>query len=161
MAYLDVTAFKLHSVMPAEYIDAIELATPGWLAQQLEYWSRQIDSRLAKRYDVPFGTPYPDAVAGWLARIVTVRAWMKRGFDPSDLAIEEYKADAAAAMEEIKEAANAVDGLFDLPLRQDTTASGISRGGPLSYTEASPYVWADEQALTGRAEDSSRGGSYG
>jgi hypothetical protein len=92
---------------------------------------------------------------------VTIRAWMKRGFDPNDLATEEYKADAAAAMEEIKEAANADTGLFELPLRADTTASGISKGGPLGYTEASPYVWTDEQARAGRDEDSRRGGTYG
>ncbi len=161
MAYLDKAAFAILTVMPAESVDAIEVVAPGWIDAQLEYWSKQIDSRLSKRYATPFAAPYPEAVTGWLARIVTVRCFLKRGVDPSDMQFDEYKADAAAAMEEIKEAADSNEGLFDLPLRADTTASGISRGGPFGYSEASPYVWTDGQAETGRNEDRNGGGSYG
>jgi hypothetical protein len=64
--------------------------------------------------------------------------------------VQKAKDDALAWL---KEAADAKDGLIDLPLRADTTASGISRGGPLAYTETSPYAWTDVQAETGRSED--------
>ncbi len=161
MPYLDLTSFKALTIMPADHADAIQLVAPGWIDSQLVYWSGWIDSRLRKRYAAPFESPYPEAVTGWLARLVTVRAYLKRGVDPNDPQFEEIRADAERAMTEIKEAADGDVGLFDLPLRADTTAAGISKGGPLGYSEASPYVWTDEQAATGRAEDSRRGGTFG
>ena len=161
MAYLDKDAFAALTVMPEEYVAQIEMVSPGWVDGQLEYWSRQIDSRLAKRYAVPFSSPYPVAVCGWLARIVTVKCFLKRGVDPQDEQFDEYKSDAAAAMDEIKEAANSETGLFELPLRADKNASGISRGGTFGYSETSPYVWADIQGRVGHAEDRNGGGSYG
>lgn len=160
MPYLDKAAFAILTVMPAESVDAIEMVAPGWIDGQLTYWSGWIDSRLRKRYAAPFSAPYPEAVTGWLARIVTVRCFLRRGVDPTDLQFEEIKADADRAMEEIKEAADSNEGLFDLPLRADTTASGISRGGPFGYSEQSPYVWTDGQAETGRNEDRNGGGTF-
>lgn len=160
-AYLTLATFTDLTVMPSEFVGSIELVSPGWVDGQLAYWSSQIDARLAKRYAVPFANPCPVAVTGWLSRIVTVRCWLKRGVDPNDLQFTEIKADADAAWAEIKEAADSQLGLFDLPLRADTTASGISRGGPRSYAEQSPYVGFDRQGSTGRTEDANRGGSYG
>lgn len=160
-AYLNLESFKSLSVMPTEGLDRIEVITPGWVDAQLEYWSAQIDARLAKRYATPFASPYPIAVLGWLSRIVTIRCYLKRGVDPNDLQFAEIKADADAAWTEIKEAADSNTGLFDLPLRADTTTSGIAKGGTYSYTEASPYVWTDAQGDQGRSEDTNRGGTYG
>lgn len=159
--YITVDEFKALSVMPSSTIESIESSSPGWIDTQLEYWSAQIDSRLRKRYEVPFASPYPIAVKGWLARIVTVRCFLKGGVDPSDLQFAEVKADADMALAEIKEAADSNTGLFDLPLRENTTDTGVSRGGPFGYSEASPYVWMDGQAETGRYEDSSRRGTGG
>ena len=51
----------------------------------------------------------------------------------------------AAAKSEVTEAADSEEGKFDLPLRQDTTATGVSKGGPLGYSEVSPYTWTDRQ----------------
>lgn len=163
MAYLTLATFKNLTVMPSNFVDAIEAApaSAGWVDAQLAYWSAQIDSRLGKRYAVPFDAPYPVAVTGWLARIVTIRCWLRRGVDPNDLQFSEIKADADAAWAEIKEAADSNVGLFDLPLRADTNASGVSRGGPIGYSETSPFVWTDIQASTGRDEDAAGGGTYG
>ncbi len=158
-AYLTVAAFKLLSVMPAEFVDAIEAVTPGWTAAQLELESARIDSRLRKRYEVPFGSPAPVEVQGWLANIVTLRAYMRRGFDPTDQQAVQYKADADTAIAEMKEAADSNEGLFDLPLRADSTASGIVKGGPRVYSETSPYVGFDVQAGIGRNEDNAGGGT--
>lgn len=160
-AYLTLLEFKLLSVMPAEFVDAIEAVTPGWTEAQLSLESARIDSRLRKRYDVPFGSPAPVEVQGWLANIVTLRAYTRRGFDPTDEQAAIYKDDAATALAEMKEAADSNEGLFDLPLRADTTASGISKGGPKVYSETSPYVGFDVQAATGRNEDSAGGGTGG
>jgi hypothetical protein len=159
VSYLDLDGFESLTTMPGEFVEAIELASPGWIEGQLAYWTRWMDSRLSKRYAAPFATPYPDAVQGWLARIVTVRCFLKRGIDPNDAQFLEYKSDAEMATEEIKEAANSDTGLFDLPLRADTTVTGISKGGPYVYSESSPYVWTDEQVRVGRVEDRNRRGS--
>lgn len=161
MAYLDLDAFANLTVMPSSDVDALESAAPGWLDSQLGYWSSAIDARLRKRYEAPFAEPYPLAVQGWLSRIVTLRAYLRRGVDPLDQQFVEIKADADAAWAEIKEAADSNEGMLDLPLRADSGASGISKGGPYGYSEASPYVWMDQQGQAGREEDRRRGGTYG
>jgi len=160
-AYLDLNTFKALSTLPPEFVDEVEARYPGFITKQLESHSALIDARLRKRYAVPFSTPYPVAVELWLARVVTVPVWMRRGVDPNDEQFAEAKASADAAWEEMREAADSHEGLFDLPLRANTTESGISRGGPFGYSEASPYVWTDEQRRTGRREDASGGGTYG
>lgn len=160
-AYLDVAGFKSHSVMPDPFVDDLEARYPGWLANQLSIASTWIDARLAKRYAVPFAAPYPLAVRMWLAQLVTPRAYHKRGIDALDQQIVDIKDDEKTAKDEIAEAANSETGLFDLPLRDDTSESGIVRGGPFGYSEQSPYVWMDEQERVGRGEDSRGSGTDG
>jgi hypothetical protein len=160
-AYLDTAGFKNHSPMANAAVDELETVASGFLASQLESWSAWIDARLAKRYAVPFASPYPLAVRSWLARIVTPHAMMKRGVDPDDAQFAAIREDGLTALAEIREAADSNEGLFDLPLRSNTAASGVSRGGPLGYSESSPYVWTDRQRRTGREEDGNGEGSYG
>lgn len=145
--------------MPPSFVDAIETTQPGWLDAQFLYWSDWIDTRLRKRYAVPFVVPFPLAVEGWLARIVTVRAFLRRGINPTDAQYADIKTDHDNALDEIKEAADSEKGLFDLPMRADLDPSAISQGNPRSYTEASPYVWTDVQGNRGRQEDQHGGGS--
>jgi len=158
-AYLDIARFKLLSTIPAAFVDTIEQQEPGFIDAQLAYWSDWIDSQLRKRYDAPFQLPYPGAVEGWLARIVTPRVWSKRGVDPNDEQWKETKDDDTAARAEIDRAANSETGLFDLPLRADTKDSGIERGFPKGYSEQSPYVFTTMQAQRGIQEDESGRGS--
>jgi hypothetical protein len=159
--YLTLAEFKNLTTMPDTDVDGVETKYPGWIANQLAYWSSWIDARLRKRYDAPFtATPYPPAVQGWLERIVTVRVFIKRGVDPNDLQFAEIKATADSAFAEIKEAADSDVGLFDLPLLP-SNVSGIVMGSPRGYSEQSPYVWMDRQVDTGRNEDRNRGGSGG
>lgn len=124
----------------------------------MQYWSAWIDSRLVKRYAAPFDSPYPVAVKGWLNRIVTLRCYLRRGVDSGDRQVAEIKLDAENAQAEIKEAADAKDGLYELPLRADTTATGAKRGTPRVYSEASPYVGFDVQQARGRNEDANGSG---
>ncbi len=152
--------------MPEVFVLHVEKDTPGWIATQLEYWARWIDSRLRKRYASPFAAfddspPTPASVQGWLARIVTVRVWLKRGIDTDDLQFSTVNDDAAAAMLEVLEAANSDEGWFDLPLRVDQDGSAITRGNPRSYSEQSPYVHTDLQRETGRNEDEAGRGTSG
>jgi hypothetical protein len=143
-SFLDRDGFKARTIMPATDVDAIDDAEDGWIDQQLVDGSAWLLSRLDKRYG-PFVAPYPIAVLRWLTVLVTVRCYFKRGVNPSDGIFELIKEEAAEAKAEVKEAADGDGGLFELPLRANTTAEGITQGGPFSYSEASPYDWVDRQ----------------
>ena len=154
MGYLTLSEFKDLSTMPPEIVDTIEAKWPGYTLAQIDSVSAlDIDSRLRKRYAAPFASPYPPAVKSWCARIVTMQCWRRRGYDPTDESMVDAIKDRDEAKAEIKEAADSDKGLFDLPLRADTTSTGISKGDPLGYSEQSPYVWMDQQASTARDED--------
>jgi hypothetical protein len=146
-AYLTVAQFKVRTIMLGEHVDALEARYPGFLDAKLGEESAWLNARLFKRYAVPFKDPTPETVLRWLVAIVTLWAFKKRGFDaiaPEGLQLQKDSDDARA---EAKEAADSVDGFFDLPPRQDLEgASGISRGGPLGYSEQSPYTFVDKQA---------------
>jgi len=157
-AYLTVERFKLLSSIPSSYIDTIEKATPGWTLAQIEAESAWLDSRLSKRYDAPFASPPPVIVERWITKIVTREAYKKRGYDPTDKQGQLYEQDRTEAMAEIKEAADSVDGLFELPKRADTTESGVERGFPQVYSETSPYAFTDVQGDVGHNEDANGGG---
>lgn len=158
-AYLTLVEFKARTAMPASFIDVLETQQPGFVAQQLELESARLDARLRKRYAAPFASPVPIVVLAWLTDIVTLRCWIRRGFSPTDEEAAVYVSNATTSANEVKEAADSVEGLFDLPLRQDLTASGIAKGGPRSYSEQSPYVWRQQQRCTGRNEDRSGRGT--
>jgi hypothetical protein len=101
-------------------------------------------------YEAP--TPVPSIILVWLVNMVTYDAYRKRGMNPSDpngeLIVQEFK----DTITDLKEAANSKDGLFDLPSNEDAD-SAVTTGGPLGYSEQSPYVWTDIQACAGRGED--------
>lgn len=147
MAYLTVTQFKARTIMPGADFEQLEAAAPQWLATQLESVSRlQIDARLRKRYACPFDeSDPPEAVRAWVTRIVTMYAYFKRGIEQTDPAWQTVREEFNEARAEIKEAADAVDGLFDLPLRGSSTQTGIVLGAPLGYSEPGPYDWTDRQ----------------
>lgn len=157
--YLTLAQFKARTVMPPARVDQLEVDRPGYIDQQLEDWSRWLDAPLRKRYDAPFDSPYPKAVQAWLARLVTLFAYMGLGFDPTDAQGSLYEKDHDAAKAEILEAASAIDNPWDLPLKDSEKATGISKGATRGYSESSPYVAFDQQSATGRQEDSNRGGT--
>jgi hypothetical protein len=158
-SYLTTAEFQTRTLIPGEFVDAIEAVDDGWTLIQLEEASAWLDSRLRKRYAAPFESPYPVQVLSWLTRLVTVRCYLKRGVDATDEQFQSIQQDAMDAKAEILDASNGDAGLFDLPLRSDTTATGISKGGPFGYSEQSPYVWASMQRTTGRGEDSNGRGT--
>ena len=159
MSYLDLDEYKEYTVLPAVDIDDVETIQAGWIDRKLRAVSYAVDARLRKRYAVPFSAPYPDAVCDWVARIMDPLLLKKRGVDATDEQFVSIAEDATAAREEIKEAADAEEGLFDLPTLDTADASAISKGAPLGYSEASPYVGMDVQEELGREEDIAGEGS--
>ena len=159
MSYLDLDEYKNYSILPSVDIDDVETIQAGWVDRKLRAISRSVDARLRKRYAVPFESPYPDAVCDWVARIMDPLLLKKRGVDATDEQFISIADDAKAALEEIKEASDAEEGLFDLPALDTADGSAISKGGPLGYSESSPYVWLDREEETGRDEDTDGIGS--
>jgi phage gp36-like protein len=156
---LDLVGFKAATIAAGEWVDETEARYPGWIANRLAIESQRIDARLRKRYACPFTAPYPLIVTEWLAQIVTEMMMRKRGIDATDEQAQTYVEDRKTAEAELLEAANAVDGLFDLPLRADTADPGIVAPQVLGYSEASPYVAFDIQAQQARIEDSTGTGT--
>lgn len=160
-AYLTLAEFRLITLLPSNVIDEIEARTPGWTANQLLRQSARIDARLAKRYQAPFTTaPYPLILGDWLSAIVSHFSYLKRGVSSLDDQAKEYRDQHDVALKEMEEAANSETGLFELPLRADLDANAVTRGNPISYTEAGPYVWTDVQVDAARDEDSNRSGTF-
>lgn len=159
--YLTLALFRLRTLMPQVDIDAVEAETPGFTLGRLTTHSAKIDTRLRKRYSVPFSSlvPYPEAALEWLTKIVTFELYLKRGVDPSDQSIALVRSDKEQAEAEVKEAADSKDGLFDLPTLDTADGSAVVKGGPLAYTETSPYVFADLQRENGRTEDRNGSGT--
>ena len=149
-AYVDLAFFKAHSTMDPDDVDAFEMAWPGRLAVLFGSWSRYVDGLLRKVYEVPLEAPYPVEVRLSVVRIVTAEAFKIRGFTPGTAQKEVCEADAALALALLKELA-ATDGRLELPRKDESPETeGPAKGGPLSYSEASPFVWIDEQAAAVR-----------
>lgn len=151
MPYLSLAEFELLSVFP--HVDELQTEIPGWIEAQIEAVSEEIDSRLRKRYVTPFASPVPHTIRRWVSRIVTRECYLRRGVDPLDPQWVSIEAAAQRAEAEVREAADAVSGLYDLPLRADVASSAITGPVPHAYTETSPYVWRDVQARRGRDDD--------
>lgn len=145
MAYLTFADWKARTSMSDVDADDLEARYPGHVALKIGERQAWIDGKLKKRYAAPFATPVPEIVLAWLVSLVTLDAYKKRGFDPSSQQDALIAKEADDSKTEVQQAADSNEGLFDLPLRQDTTASGISRGGPLGYSEPGPYTWIDRQ----------------
>jgi hypothetical protein len=158
-SYLTLAAFRLRTLMPQVDINVIEGETSGFTDARLATHSAKIDTRLRKRYAVPFAAPIPEAVLEWLTKIVTFELYLKRGVDPADQSIALIRADKEQAEAELKEAADAVDGLFDLPLNDTKDGTAITKGAPLAYVETSPYVAFDLQRTNGRGDDTNGSGT--
>ena len=155
-AFLDLAGFKALTVIPDEDVDEVETRYPGWVDAQLEIETARLNGKLRKRYALT--SPFPLIVKSWLTRVVTPLVYHKRGVDPTDGQFEDMVEDANRARDEVQEAANAEDGLYDLPLNEGSTETGVSKGFPMAYTEASPYAFADDQYARARVEDTGSGG---
>ncbi len=161
MGYLTLARFKLLALIPAGWIDEVEAmpGAAGFTEAQIDVTSDWLDAQLRKRYAAPFTAPIPGIVEQWVARLITPDVLIKRGVNATDEQFAAMEKRADQAREQIQQAADSETGLYDLPLRDDLAASGISAGNPRVYSEQSPYVYTDVQVDTARGEDESRRGS--
>jgi hypothetical protein len=164
--YLNVAEFKTRvEFMRPEDVDGLEALRSGVTLITLFDWSEYIDTRLDKRYSTPFiateTTPLPRVLFRWLVDLVTPSLQNMRGYNADDPQMVRMIARFDQAQADIKEAANSKDSLFGLPAQDNGREGYVSHGGPLSYSEASPYVSADIQEREGSHEDCHGFGTYG
>lgn len=168
-SYLDAAGFMARTIAPdsltsGQWIDPTGLFNNPLAAAKLAAWqtfvnsrliieTSKINSRLRKRYAIPFVDPVPEIVNGWLVSMVTPWLYKRRGIDPSDSQFASVIQDAADALAELNEAANSAEGLFELPLNQTSTQGGVTQASPMAYSETSPYVWTDIQSSNATIED--------
>lgn len=97
-------------------------------------------------------TPIPEAVLNWIIKLTDYDVYRRRGIDPNDPLMLMVTNDRNDALKELSEAANSKDGLFDLPVNDDSD-SAVTTGGPLAYTDPSPYEAVYRADRQGREED--------
>lgn len=159
---LAITKTGTGVVVPAGTLVAI--TSPNAFDVSSRRWQSRILAFLRKRYDVTKidTTNPPDALIDWIARCVLPDMWRARGANPSDTQTADAIADREAVLKDVQvEASDASTGLLELPLANDEATSGVSQGGPYSYTEASPYVAFDAQRSAAEIEDCSGSGTGG
>lgn len=147
--YVDIAYVKLVGSMPPADVDAVDGLFAGKFVAIATAISAMFEARLHKRYATPFEQPYPEALRWHVAQCVVAEMWRARGYNPGhplDQTIEDRRKEA---LEWVKEAADSKDGLVELPKRADEAGtSAVNRGGPLGYSEASPWAWTDVQKET-------------
>lgn len=169
-AYVDLDFVKAVGSMPAADIDILETAFPGTFDAIAGTVTRMFDAKLTKRYSTPFGLDslgafdidrVPDVIKLNVCDVVIYYLWRKRGFNPGSAQDEDAIIGARdRAITWLQEAADSQNGLIELPLRDTgVDQNAVVKAAPLSYTETSPFVWADRQREIGSGEDSNGRGS--
>lgn len=163
LPYLTLSTFKVRTLMAPMEVDYVEQDSPGFVEARIAIRTSWIHQRLRKRYGntMPFGSAVPgqdvpEIILGWLTAMVTWEVLRRRGVNPQDPGVQTFLDDFTTAEAECKEAADSETGLFDLPITETATSdggSGVSTGGPLGYSEQSPYVWMSKQRAAGARED--------
>lgn len=148
--------------------DYPQLGTDDFVQIRLDAKADWLYSQLSKRWPVQkyadLGlvdvTKVPKTIKQWLAWIEAAELLVLKGSDPNQLDASIYEKRADTARSEIITASNSADGGWDLDIRDDDQVPG-SFGGPISYSEASPYVSARRHAERARREDIRGRGTYG
>lgn len=138
--------------------DELTARRPATVAAWLGLTQSVIDDPLRLRYAVPFGvtppslTPDPALVPktakGWQVALMDAKFLRARrtpgaeSAEDADIgATEQRVLDAIAAAADQDRPAHP-----ELPLRSDTSASGVSKGGPMMRSYNTPWGWIDDQA---------------
>lgn len=140
--YLALATYKQRTTIDASVVQLCENKGKD-VSWWLESASAQINTRLTKRYAVDFTSPgpVPDQIIFWLIRLVNIDVWECAGGLPEGR--EDGWADAARKQvyEELKEAADAENGLYELPLRNTDTlgSSAVNKGASFVHEDATVH----------------------
>jgi hypothetical protein len=165
LGYGTQSDYRLYSTFPRDLTDKLESLAPGFVQKRLDYHSAMIDAQLAKRYACPF---IPDPITGdypiilpyWVYGLAAADCWLKIGRTSTDEDVAQTLDAAKTIREQLASAADAEKGLFDLPLRAGSGASGIVRPSAISYSVSSPFLDQRRQRDRGRQEEQQGIGTY-
>ena len=148
----DVQDFSIRSSMPSGDVLALDIKYPGYLDSQIAVArNAYIYGRLRMRYNIPAlqlllnNNQEPEIIKTWIAALVTPAAYRLRGAQPNDETMMRVVDEQKRVEDALKEAADSKDGLYNLPFVGDGSGSSITVGGPMAYSEASPYDWQRRQ----------------
>jgi len=149
--YATIQDVKDFGIMPPEDVDALETQYPGFVVRQCVGVSSHFDTKLAKRYATPLGQvsgAYDPALVFNVVQQVVARLYLRRGYNPSSQQDQQIRKAYDDAEEWLRQAADPQSGLVELAgaVGLGSTGPGVTLGGPLSYSEASPYTAFDRQA---------------
>lgn len=144
--YADLAYVKAQGLMPKSDVDALETKEgAGFVDGVCEVVSRIFDSKLVKRYAVPQPSPFPDSLRRRVTDVVVRRLYGRRGWPPGGGGPDDEVVKAADAAEAwLTDAVESEHGLSELV--RTNGVSAVEKGGPLGYSEASPYDWMDRQS---------------
>lgn len=145
MKYINTNYLRMMGSVPGDVLDEFELAHPLRIDGMIESISRLVDSHLFKRYATPFSDPVPEVVKFHVAQIMSHQLRVIIGFDPGSRQDEQIVEARNAAFAWLEQAANARDGLVELPLREPATgkrdAAGVTRRKARAFSFDSPMAW--------------------
>lgn len=129
-------------------IDRIELQEPGITMERAEAITATANTRLSKRYRTPFNVQNPPlALIKYVAVMTSGELLFSvRGINPESDQSDQAKDAMARAELWLTAAVDTKDGDAELRAAESGLGdSAVNVGGPLAYSEASPYAWTDRQ----------------
>jgi phage gp36-like protein len=143
-AYFDAAYFRMMGSIPGSVLDDFEERNPGRLDAMIEATSRLIDSYLFKRYATPFAS-VPEVVKFQGCAILSHQLRVVIGFDPGSTQDEQIITARKEAFAWLEQAANAREGLVELPLRDPDAgkkdATGLARRKAVGFSYANAIDW--------------------
>ena len=147
--YFDFDYLSTMGSVPGPVLSEFDDNSPGRLSKMIVAVSRLMDSYLFKRYATPFKDPVPEVVKFHGTQILSHQLRVIIGFDPGSRQDEEIVNARNAAFAWLEQAANARDGLVELPLREPDAgkadAAGVSRRRARAFSYRSAIDWHRSQ----------------
>jgi hypothetical protein len=146
-AYLTLVQYRAITTLDGSIVDLC--GTKGKNVQRwLDLASAHIRSRLVKRYAIDWSEvanqPVPDKIIEWLILLVDIPVCKCTGAIPEGRVDDWIREDEKRVNDELKEAADSENGLFELPLREPGV-SAVNKGGPLVTSNTTIYGFFDAQ----------------
>lgn len=143
--YFDIDYLGMMGSVPSAVLAEFEAANSGRIDAMATAISRLMDSYLFKRYATPFKDPVPEVVKFHGTQIMSHQLRVIIGFDPGSAQDEQIVKARDAAFAWLEHAANARDGLVELPLREPEPGkgdvSGVSRRKARAFSYPTAMGW--------------------
>lgn len=147
--YFDFDYLSTMGSIPGAVLAKFDEDNPGRLTKMIVATSRLMDSYLFKRYATPFKEPVPEVVKFHGTQILSHQLRVIIGFDPGSQQDEQIINARNAAFAWLEHAANARDGLVELPKREPEAgkqdAAGVSRRKARAFSYRSAIDWHRSQ----------------